>query len=469
MTHASPETADAFDNLRRRQLPRILQDQAVHQGRLQWDRAQIEAHQRAELHSLLGHAIRRSPFHAQRLNGIDVKAVEPTDLSALPVMTKMQMMSALDDVFTDRRLTRTLTEDALAATMSEPVPVLDRYIAYASGGSSGLRGVFVYDEDGMRQFVGSFTRNLVARLRTLGTKPAGGLPIAAVAAGNATHMTGSAQAFTADGRLGFRYVSVPATLPLAEIVARLNAGGFAALAGYPSVLASLASEQQAGRLRIAPAFVAASSEPLSTDVRELLRSTFEAPVINMFGSTEGLMGTSALDDEAIVFAEDGCIVELVDDRGCHVAPGVPSTRVLITNLTNRLQPLIRYEVTDSFVRLPDSPEHGYLRATVDGRADDAFDYGAVRIHPATIRSALVHTPWVAEYQITQTARGLHAAVVGNDHTDLHAVRRRLCAALAAAGLPTPEITTDLVPRLEPSGQVGKVRRFVPLSRDPRMV
>ena len=51
-------------------------------------------------------------------------------------MTKSEMMAALNDVFTDRRLDRGLVEQALAATRTEPVPILDDYMALASGGSS---------------------------------------------------------------------------------------------------------------------------------------------------------------------------------------------------------------------------------------------------------------------------------------------------------------------------------------------
>ena len=45
-----------------------------------------------------------------------------------------------------------------------------------------------------------------------------------------------------------------------------------------------------------------------------------------------------------------CIVELVDADNRPVPPGVPSARVLVTNLTNLTQPLIRYELNDVFVR-----------------------------------------------------------------------------------------------------------------------
>ena len=93
-----------------RRVPRDLQRGAAGQlpeqiARTGWGRAQILAHQRRRLQLLLTHAAAHSPFHARRLAGIDLDAVDPGDLTALPVMTKAEMMAELDDVFTDRRLT----------------------------------------------------------------------------------------------------------------------------------------------------------------------------------------------------------------------------------------------------------------------------------------------------------------------------------------------------------------------------
>jgi phenylacetate-coenzyme A ligase PaaK-like adenylate-forming protein len=456
-------TVTGFDALRASQIAAILADQPTQLDRIGWDRARIEAHQRSALQDLLARAVEHSPFHARRLAGIDVTQIEPGDLSALPVMTKAEMMSSLDDVFTDRRLTRSLAEDALAATGSEPVPILDSYVAFTSGGSSGVRGVFVFDLDAMRQLVGAFSRNLVARIGTLGGPPPGGLPIGFVGAGCAVHLTGTASAMTVGGELGFFYVGLSATQPLPELVARLNELQLPAIAGYPSVLARLAHEQRAGRLQISPMVLTATSEPVTPELREAIRAGFGVPLANSFASTEGLMGASLPDDEAIVLAEDGCIVELVDEDNRPVAPGTPSAKVLVTNLANHLQPLIRYELTDRFVRLPDSPDHGYARVTVDGRSDDAFRFGDVTVHPLTVRSVLVKTPGVAEYQVRQTPRGVDVALVAHDAVDVEDVRERLAAALAAAGLAEPQVSAGIVPAVDRSAASGKCRRFVPLT------
>src|SRR5262249_41294531 len=184
-------------------------------GRLRWSREQIEATQRDGLRALLAHAIENSPFYRERLAGIDPSHVELADLPSLPVMTKAEMMGSLDAVFTDRRLGRGLVEQALAATVAEPVPILRRHAAVASGGCRGQRALFVSDRDALVGGFSSLSRWQMARMLALGGPPPGGLPIVIVGAASAVHVTGSAPAWTAGAQMPFRFIAVPATLPVA--------------------------------------------------------------------------------------------------------------------------------------------------------------------------------------------------------------------------------------------------------------
>src|SRR5690242_15987537 len=74
-------------------------------ARTAWDRARLRSHQRDRLRGLLRTAASRSAFHAGRLAGLDVDAVQPDDLTALPVMTKADLMDHWDDVVTDPEVT----------------------------------------------------------------------------------------------------------------------------------------------------------------------------------------------------------------------------------------------------------------------------------------------------------------------------------------------------------------------------
>src|SRR5262249_9899308 len=119
-----------------------IADQIARQA---WDGPTVAVFQQRRLRTLLGHAIANSPFHAERLKGVDPDRFELADLARLPVMTKSAMMARFDEAVTDRRLTLDLVEQTLAATDQHPIPLFGRHMAYATGGSSGVRGVFVWD------------------------------------------------------------------------------------------------------------------------------------------------------------------------------------------------------------------------------------------------------------------------------------------------------------------------------------
>jgi phenylacetate-CoA ligase len=228
------------------------------------------------------------------------------------------------------------------------------------------------------------------------------------------------------------------------------------------MLAQLAAEQTAGCLRIRPLIVTCTSETLSPELRATIRSAFGVPVVDTFGSTEGLVGSSLPDDDVLVFAEDGCIVELVDADDRPVPPGTPSDAVLVTPLENRVQPLVRYRITDSFVAQPPAAGHGYLRARVAGRSEDVLRFGTVTLHPLVIRSVLVHVPDVGDYRVLQTPRGVAIEVLAPQGTDCTEIRADVVRAVARAGLETPEVIVERVPELPRDLRSGKLRRFVPL-------
>ena len=140
----------------------------AHIERLDWDAGKLERFQRDEVRRLLAHAVERSPFHARRLLGIDPERFELEQLALLPVMSKEQMMSSFDELLTDRRLTRARVEEHLAALGTQPSLLDDDYLCLASGGSSGLRGVFVQRLEEWLEFVACIVRRGMAAVIAAG-------------------------------------------------------------------------------------------------------------------------------------------------------------------------------------------------------------------------------------------------------------------------------------------------------------
>jgi hypothetical protein len=164
MTASSLTSADR----RGERLARFRADLLAHIDRLTWDRARLQALQLDRLRALLRQAKLRSPFHAERLAEVDPDRVGLDDLAALPIMTKAEMMAAFDEVVADPRLSRSLVEAHLAATTTEPTELLGEYVVLASGGSSGERGVFVFDRHALVEYALGLTRTGLGRLLHLG-------------------------------------------------------------------------------------------------------------------------------------------------------------------------------------------------------------------------------------------------------------------------------------------------------------
>jgi phenylacetate-coenzyme A ligase PaaK-like adenylate-forming protein len=432
-----------------------------HIGRLGWDAGRLAVHQRDRLRALLARAIAGSPFHAGRLRGVDPDRFELADLARLPVMTKADMMENFDAVTTDRRLTRDLVERHLARSVTDPSLLLGDYVVLVSGGSSGQRGLFVQTVDEYAEFAASVTRRaLAATVAAAGGLPPEGLVIGMVGAGSPVHSSGLA-CVTAT-RPPVRLVSAPASLPIAEIVQRLNAAQPPNLLAYAAKLAELAAEQRDGRLRLNLRSVSSFAEAISMPERIAVTEAFGVPVIDLFASTEGLVGHSEPGETVLTFAGDTCIAECTDEGGQPVPDGVASSKVLVTNLHNLTQPIIRYELTDRFTPAGTS-EGGALRASVEGRSDDLFRYPEASVHPFVIGAPLLHAPAVREFQVRQTERGADIAAVIDGEFDSPAmvatVRRNLCQ----AGLARPQVGFRRVGALDRDAMTSKARRFIPLS------
>jgi hypothetical protein len=95
-------------------------------------------------------------------------------------------------------------------------------------------------------------------------------------------------------------------------------------------------------------------------------------------------------------------------------------------------------------------------------------YPGVTLHPHVIRSVLVQSRQIADYQVRQTPSGIDLDVLPAGPAGLAGpiakdeLVRRLRDQLARAGLCDPEICLRVVSTLDRHPDGGKLSRFVPL-------
>jgi phenylacetate-CoA ligase len=461
-TIAEEQAMAEYQALRQRHVADLATLMPEHVQRLRWPADRLRQERRDRLRDLLRVAKQSSPWHRERLAGVDPDAVEEADLAGLPPMTKDDLMANWDRVVTDRRLTLDLVEGHLAGLDGDAY-LFDELHAVASGGSTGRRGIFAFGWRAWAVAYAGFMRTSVADLAA--TPELAGLPVkmAMVGARTATHMTSAMPQTFANPRVDV--AGFPVTQPVGQIVAGLNAYQPLALMGYPSMLALLAVEARAGRLRIRPRRITTTSEPLLPEVRGALTETFGAPVSNMYGTSEaGPVGVGCFHGPGVHLCDDLVIVEPVDLDGRPVPPGVRSDKLYLTALANPTLPLIRFELTDQ-VRFLDIPcacgSAHQLVADVEGRLDDVFTYpGGLVVHPLVFGSVLRRDRGIVEYQVRQTWDGAEILVVGA-LADPAAVGRAIAAELASLGLADASVEVRAVDQLERQA-TGKVRLFLPL-------
>jgi phenylacetate-CoA ligase len=208
-----------------------------------WSANGLHAERTAQLRELIRIAVERSAWHRDRLGDLSPATLDADDLRQLPVMTKDDLMENFHAIVTDPEV-RLTDVNAHIEKLDGDAYFRDELHAVASGGSSGVRGVFVWGWDAWATVQLTAIRR--ALLDRIGDPELVSRPLVAmiVAAENATHFTSAVSETFATGAIETHRFRVG--LPVEEVVAGLNSVAGDNLATYPSMLGRLVGEARAG-------------------------------------------------------------------------------------------------------------------------------------------------------------------------------------------------------------------------------
>jgi phenylacetate-CoA ligase len=457
---AAVRSRSSYERLRAAHLHQIRAALDDHVERLGWPRERIDRYRTERLRGLLSYARERSPFHAARMRGFDPSTATVADLARLPAMTKREAQDEWDAIITAPRLRRAGAEAILAEqTWFSYTP--DGEQVFSSGGSSGVRGVYVWDWSLLVTLA-----CLAWRMQARGERDAGAgarpSRLAVLEAGGPPHA--STPLFDVPITAGMETIVIPAGQPFDEVVAAVQRARPTHLVGYASVVGRLARAAVTGSLEIAPVRVSTNSEPLTAEDRDAIVAAWDVPIHNLWGSTEiGVQAVGCGQGDGLHVCEDEVVLERVDASGEPVGPDQPAARTLATGLAGTTFPFIRYDLGDEVTLLQDSCPCGsaLIRvADVAGRRDDDFRYGARTVPAGVFRDVLGTDPRISEYQVRQTRDGAEVVVIGTP--ELTVAAAALEDALRRHGLAAPRVTVTTAATIERHPTTGKLRRFVAL-------
>lgn len=433
----------------------------------------IERLAQSRLRELIAFARERSPFYRQLYRALPD---EEEALAHLPVVTKRDLMTHFDAAVTNPELTRKSIANFIADPRQVGQPLHGRYAVWTSSGSTGDPGIFVHDGYALAVYQAlEFIRfRGLTSPTTLAAACLTGDRYALVAA-TGGHFAGHATA----ERLRWLYPWLAEQLrvfsimqSLGNLTSQLNAYQPTLLATYPTAASLLAEEQQAGRLAIEPREIWTGGERLSDAQRAQLAGVFGCRVRDGYGASEFLSIAWDCGHGALHVNSDWILVEPVDEAYQPVPPGMPSHSMLLTNLANRAQPLIRYDLGDSvtFLDRPCKCGSVFQAMRVEGRCDDIVELRdaagqSVKLLPLALMTVIEDEAGVYRFQLLQsspTALVLRLDPERVDAASVERCRHRLAHYLREQGLPNVDLRIE-ERSLEPHPVSGKLRRIVALS------
>lgn len=428
---------------RRRQLHR----------RDRWTHTEIQRYQAESLQALRGHAYAHSPFYREFH-----KDLYDRPLAELPVLTKKIVMENFDRIVTDRSVRLADLEAHLTGSRAGE-RFGDRYWVNGTSGSTGRRGIFLFNRDEWCSVLTSYAR--VYDWAGVGAGLMHRVKMAVVSSTSSLHQ--SAQVGSTVHSPWVPTLRVDSTWPIPEIVVKLNRWQPEVLVAYASMARILAGEQLAGRLLIVPATVITASEVLTDATRSLLADAWGSVPYNTYGATETAgIASECSEHRGLHLFEDLVITEAVDEHNRSVPFGTFSEKILTTVLFSRTLPLIRYEISDSIMladrRCPCGRAFGLIEA-IQGRVEDVLHFTGERGHEVAVHPNVFHqvmdSVGSSGWQIVQEPGRLDILISGApgtfSHDDLVGALRH---ALRGQGVPELPIVVHLVDAI-PRGPMGK--------------
>ncbi|MEM9256529.1 MAG: hypothetical protein AAGA91_13865 [Pseudomonadota bacterium] len=455
-----------FARIRERHVAETRQFTPEAIARLSWSRDQVQEAQTLGLRKVVAHAQENSPYYAWAIGSLEASTLDLSDLTKIPPLTKELVMGHWDDLVTDRELRLEHIVDHLEKLHrgeTDNAYYRGDIYAAATGGTSGKRGVYLWDWE---TFI--VTTNITFRMemqRDLVSPPQGPRRTAVVCAGSYVHASRMVFAATLDPEREVRVF--PADMPLDKMVEEMNRYQPDRLIGFASIVQELCAMALDGQLKIPLKRISTNSEPLFPEAREMAQEAWGVNINDTWGSVE--IGAAATEGDSyggVSLAEDFLIFEPVDDHDEPVKDPHSSDRLLCTKLFGTLMPIIRYEMTDTMLfDLDDNPDAPGCRRIkeIKGRADNWFVYpGDVKVHPMIFRGVLGQERHISEYQVQQTAAGARILAIAHGEFSILDVESALASLLKEAGIAEPEVSVERVDNLPRHPQTNKLTRFVAL-------
>lgn len=341
----------------------------------------LASRQQQRLSQLLETACSNSALYRERAGR---RQLGLADWQSLPPVTRSELMARFGDWVTDPALDFDELRDFTANPERIAEPWLGKYMVWNSSGTSGLPGIFVQDArtlavydalEAVRHRVPGRSSSLFGAFALLDLLAIGDrYALVTATGGHFASVCSLERLRRINPWIAAKSRSFSLQQPMESLVQSLNEFKPSILATYPSAAAILAEEAELGRLHVRPRCLITGGETLSQATRTRIAQAFGALVQDGYGASEFLPMAWECAHGHLHLNEDWLLLEPVDDRYRPVPRGEFSHTVLLTNLANHVQPLIRYDLGDQVNMHSERCSCGCALPVIEvrGRSDDTM-------------------------------------------------------------------------------------------------
>lgn len=362
---------------------------------------EIKKLQYKRLKKLVEYARNKSSYFKELYAGIE----DDFKLEELPTTNKIEMMKHFDNWITDNNITMQKIEEFTSDIENVGHMIDGKYLIFKTSGSTGNPATILYDKQNID------VASAVAAFRTFARKEdfkafmKNGKRTAGVFANYGFYLAcGMSRYLQLQMPRKKNKITVDVNAPEEQIIKELNEFSPSMLSGYPSNLALLSNFEE---LTIKPNVVITGGELLTNEIRKKLTDKFNCYVQTHYSCTEAGEIACECAEKHLHINEDWVIVEPVDKENNHVPYGVRSDKVLITNLSNYIQPFIRYELTDRIIVHNEKCKCGKNTCwlEIEGRTDDILEFkNEILIAPMSFYKILEEIEEITRFQLVQRSR-----------------------------------------------------------------
>lgn len=299
------------------------------------------------LKSLVQYAKENSPFFAANYKDIEV---DNFSLTEIPKLYKKEIQENYEDCLTDRSLTKAAIKTYLEEDGYKSGLLRGEYSVLTTSGSTGEPLLMIRDAYHNTIHSVLMQKRLLRGFDSKILSPQYSRIASVICTeGHVSSYLSFLKTKEAYPEYEHNMKAVSIFNSIDIIVKELNEFMPDVLTGYPSIIEQLAFAKKRGLLHINPKLIATSAEKLSNEVFLLLKELFNCPILNNYCSTEGGEIAMSCSEGHLHLNSDWLILEPVDENGDVVEDGIVSDKVLVTDLTNYILPIIRYEVDDRII------------------------------------------------------------------------------------------------------------------------